>query len=292
MRPTRSFARALPAPEWAALAGFGLFTAVAVAGYATFGLHPQWLPDHPLARAIYPVSFPYFARLQVLLGALAVGVALYRRAGAVWFPALAAVCGVSFLAEHLGTGIGFPFGGYGYTGLLGPRVGGRVPALIPLSWFAMAVPSYAFARAVYGRRDELWPRLLSATGFLVAWDLALDPAMSFLTPYWSWEATGPYYGMPWSNLFGWFTTGMLIMAALELLGARRWIPRVPLPWHVGFYAVVLLMPLGMLAAAGAWLAVFVTAGAVLVASLPAAVRGRVGSGSPATPAFPPAGAPE
>jgi putative membrane protein len=100
--------------------------------------------------------------------------------------------------------------------------------------------------------------------FLTAWDLALDPAMSYLTPYWIWEATGPFYGMPWVNLLGWMGTGMVLMAVLEGLGARRWGPSISLPWAAAYFGVVLLMPLGMVAAAGLWWAVLATALALAV----------------------------
>ena len=63
--------------------------------------------------------------------------------------------------------------------------------------------------------DTLWAlRLL-----LLAWDLALDPAMSYATRYWIWGDEGPYYGMPWLNLFGWYVTGVVLMAVLSLLPA-------------------------------------------------------------------------
>ena len=95
--------------------------------------------------------------------------------------------------------------------------------------------------------------------WLVIWDLALDPAMSFLTPYWRWEETGPYYGMPWMNLAGWYATGLVLMTTLDALASWARLDRMPTGWMVAYYGAMVLMPLGMLAAAGAWLAVVVTA---------------------------------
>jgi putative membrane protein len=97
---------------------------------------------------------------------------------------------------------------------------------------------------------------------LTAWDLALDPAMSYLTPYWVWEDSGPFYGMPWVNLAGWMGTGIVLMAILEALGSRRWGTRLPLSWLTAYYAVVLLMPLGMVLAAGLWWSVLAVAAAL------------------------------
>ena len=100
---------------------------------------------------------------------------------------------------------------------------------------------------------------------LTAWDLALDPAMSFLTPYWVWEESGPFYGMPWVNLAGWMATGMILMGLLEVFGSRRWGPHLPLGWLAAYYGVVLLMPLGMVLAAGLWWALLAVGVALALA---------------------------
>lgn len=248
-----------PLERWGLLALF-LFTVVAVAGYWTFALNPQRIAAAPGAARFYAVSFQFFARLHILLSALALGAVLVGRLRGRWIPALGAVYGLSFLAEHVGTGFGFPFGGYAYTGLLGQKLGGRVPALIPLSWFLMALPVFVIARRAFPGRPVR--RVVVASALLVAWDLALDPAMSYLTPYWIWESPGPYYGMPWINLAGWFVTGVAIMAALERLMGDDDVQRLPTVWMGSYYGVVLLMPLGMLVAAGHWPAVALTVAAV------------------------------
>jgi putative membrane protein len=169
-----------------------------------------------------------------------------------------AVAVASFLSEHIGTGYGFPFGGYEYTGLLGYKLGGRVPFLIPISWFLMALPSWVLASMVFpGKRGRL-PRITLAAYLLTAWDLALDPAMSFLTPYWVWENPGPFFGMPWVNLAGWMGTGLVLMGILELLRVSSWTSKLDVRWILAYYLLVLLMPAGMLVAAGIWIPVAVT----------------------------------
>jgi len=241
--------------ERRALLGLLAFTLVAVAGYWNFALHPERIPAGGFAMRVYAYAFPWFARAHVLAAAGTLMVLLVGRLRARWVPAALAVSGVAFLFEHVGTGFGVPFGGYGYTGLLGFKLGGRVPALIPLSWFLMALPSWAIARASIRRRDL---RVAVGALWLVAWDLALDPAMSYLTPYWRWESTGPYYGMPWINLLGWYLTALTIVSVLEFLGGRLGLSQLPVRWLAAYYGVVLLMPLGMVAAAGLGGAVAVT----------------------------------
>lgn len=258
-----------------------LVVAASLIGFATFGLHPELVARIPGAARSYGLIFSHVGQVQVWVVFAALATLLFRRAGWRWLPALAAVYAVTFLAEFVGTGYGVPFGGYAYSGLLGPKWFGQVPVVIPLSWFCMAVPSLAFTWAV---RSPV-VRVVLASGFLVAWDLALDPAMSFLTPYWVWAESGPYYGMPWVNLAGWFLTAVVLFTAMSLLRAERWVFALDRRWLAAFYAANLLMPLGMLAAAGLWLGVLATLAAV--ALLVAAVRLRPPAGVfsfPPTPA--------
>ena len=237
----------------------GVFTAAAVLGYGIFALHPQFLPEAGFGLTLYTVSFGLFARLHIALAAVAMAIVLTLRLGLRWVPAFVAVYALSFLAEHVGTGFGFPFGGYEYTALLGPKLLGRVPWLIPVSWFLMALPAWLIARRTLVRRQDALARVAVGSLWLVAWDLALDPAMSALTPYWVWEEPGPYYGMPWINLLGWYVTGLALLTAIEFSSRSVRFESVDFRWTVGYYAAMLLMPLGMLLAAGEWLAVAATA---------------------------------
>lgn len=250
--------------EQGSLAALYLFTILAVLGYGMFALNPERLPDTEFARTFFANSFAWSARVHIVISAAVLATAFLLRAGARWVIALATVFILSFLAEHVGTGTGFPFSGYSYTGLLGPRIGERVPWLIPLSWFLIAAPSWILARHTFPTRR--WPRILFASYLLTLWDVALDPAMSHLVTYWVWETPGPYYGMPWANLAGWFGTGIVLMGALELLDRRiDWAGGVTVRWALLYHLAVVLMPLGMLVAAGAWVAVVSTLGAATLA---------------------------
>lgn len=244
--------------EVTTLAAFLLFTLVALGGYWNFALHPERLAAVPGAAGFFATSFQFFARAHIALSALALGVVLVGRTGVRWLPALGAVFLLSFASEHMGTGYGIPFGGYGYTAMLGPTLLGRVPWLIPLSWFLMALPAWLVARHFVGPGAAPVVRIALGALWLTVWDLALDPAMSFLTSYWVWQESGPYYGMPWMNLAGWYATGLVLMTALEFTSRRFDPDRLPLPWIAAYYATVALMPVGMLVAAGAWLAVGVS----------------------------------
>ena len=105
-----------------------------------------------------------------------------------------------------------------------------------------------------GRRRECRHRTAPApAALLVAWDLALDPAMSRLTPYWIWGDAGPYFGMPWLNLAGWFATGLLLHTILFALRAEPWVDMLASPTVralLAIYAANLALPVGMTIAAG------------------------------------------
>ena len=237
------------------LAGLAVFSMASVAGYATFGRHPELLARFPSSAGFFPVAFEFFARGHILVAFAALAATLGARAGWSWLPGLAVAGGLSLGAELLGTATGFPFSAYRYTELLGYRVAGLVPLLIPLSWFMMAFPSYVIANGMADSRVARWG--IGAL-LLTTWDLTLDPAMSSLTRYWIWETPGPYYGMPLVNLAGWFATGLAIMAGFDLVRADEAARRIPVPLMETYYATVLALSLAMTLVGGYWGAVMAT----------------------------------
>ncbi len=255
--------------DWGLYTLFG-FTAVTLLGFATFGVHPELLVAMPQGAGVYSHAFRFFAVGHVWLAWLVLALFLSRRVGTRWVPAFLALYAISLSSELSGTITGMPFGEYQYSPLLDPMWFGHVPLVIPLSWFFMAVPSYALARSVLPAAERRWARVFLASAVLVSWDLSLDPAMSFATKYWTWGSPGVYYGMPALNLFGWYVTGLALMAALALFRADRWIRELPIRWLAGFYAANLMLSVGMNAAAGLWGAVV----AALLALAAACVLGR------------------
>lgn len=236
------------------------FSGAALLGFATFGVHPQLLSHFSWSVPIFAVSFRLFSLGQILVAAGAVCALLLLRAPLRWTIAFLAIYLVSLGSELSGTAVGFPFGPYHYTTLLGPKWFGLVPLVIPLSWFMMAIPSFHLAlKAAPGGGSAV--HILLGTVILTLWDLALDPAMSYATPYWRWEVEGAYYGMPMVNLAGWLFTSLLIMGALVLLRAKEWVGGLPTRWLAIFYGTNLILPLGMAAAAGLVWAVLITVAA-------------------------------
>jgi len=263
------------------------FTAISVAGFALFGLHPERLAGlDPSAIRFYSISFRFFAVGQVVLAGIVMIQFLTRHAGWKWLTPFVVVYAISLTSELLGTTYGIPFGAYSYSQALKPMWLGRVPLGIPMSWFYMSVPSYAIAASLLRNRDSIIARVGLASFILLAWDLALDPAMSSATKYWEWGENGPYYGMPLLNLFGWYVTGIVLMSALAALKSDAWIERLPVRWLAAFYGANLFLALGIALTAGKWLALLFTVAALGITTIAAMLlRGRADSGARARPAL-------
>ncbi len=229
-----------------------VINATSIFGFAVFSLHPELLARWPWAQTIFQMSYSFFSRLQILLATLTVFFILTAHVRMKWLPSFIAIVLVSLVSELGGTTYGIPFGKYEYTVLLGPMIFGRVPYLIPLSWFFMSVASYAIAMTVFGVGASRWLVIPGASILLLTWDLTLDPAMSHLAPFWVWAEVGAYYGTPLMNLLGWFFTGLANMAVLEGLGARKWLNIVPIKSLLLFYFANLSLPLGIVLCAQVW----------------------------------------
>jgi phytoene synthase len=254
---------ALLSTRWA-LRSLGAFSLVAILGYWTFGVHPENLARFPQAAGFYAHSFAFFAQAQIVLSALALWIILRKADSLKWLWGFVAVYGLSLASELAGTMTGFPFGDYQYTHLLGWKWADHVPLVIPLSWFTMAFPVHVIVERLIGKRVSIGWRMGVSALMLTAWDLVLDPAMSFLVPYWIWGEAGAFYGMPWINLFGWFVTGLVLSAALHATRSLDYVPRVKTSSLFAYYGLVFALPAGMLVVAGhVLLVVLVTLGITL-----------------------------
>jgi uncharacterized membrane protein len=248
--------------EQVALWTVGLFSAAALLGFGTFGVNPELLGRFPSTAGFFALSFRLFSIGQILIAAGCLVLLLVLRVRLEWVGAFVAIYVISLSSELSGVAFGFPFGPYYYTPILGARWFDLVPLVIPLSWFMMAIPSYYIA-AVAVPEGGAASRIVLGALLLTAWDVALDPAMSYATVYWRWEVDGSYYGMPLVNLAGWLFTSALLMSALVLLRSESWIRKLPLRWIAAFYSINLILPLGMAGAAGLGWAVIATVVAYL-----------------------------
>lgn len=168
-----------------------------------------------MALAQAPIPFVDDDRLLVTVvvvgffvasGAFSLAVWPARRVGT----AAAVVVVGTLLLEWAGHSTGWPFGEYAYTDALMPQVAG-VPVIVPLAWFAMAVPAREVAAHL---TTSTGARVALGAVALTAWDLMLDPQMVD-AGYWAWAADGPWRGIPLSNYAGWLAAGAVVMVVLD-----------------------------------------------------------------------------
>ncbi|HWT06900.1 MAG TPA: carotenoid biosynthesis protein [Xanthomonadales bacterium] len=237
--------------------------------------HLELWAGKPGAAAFFAFAIDKTGGAAMFLGALAMlafGVyALGVRRTLIFFFAATII---SATAELTGTKTGWPFGGYEYTDFLGPKLLGRVPVAVPLSWFYMGFASFVLADSVVARRGwrhrTLWSVVLG-TWLLTAWDLVLDPSMAApqmqYIHFWIWHESGPYFGMPLRNLAGWFGTGLLFVAAGRMLWRERVAPAAPVMLPFAVYAVNVAWSMVLSVSAGMWPTALA---AIVLALLPAA----------------------
>jgi len=136
-----------------------------------------------------PVLFGAVAWLGARRGvALVVGLGLY----ALVFESVAITTGV-------------PYGRFGYSEVLGPRLFGLAPVTVLLAWTPLILGCLAVTR-----------RSWQAVVLVVVCDLVLDPAAVRLG-FWAWDQPGPYYGVPLVNFLGWVVSGSVAVLALRRL---------------------------------------------------------------------------
>jgi putative membrane protein len=254
--------------------GLVVVEAFSLVGFAYFVRNPENLLKWPLAAEYFPRSYEFFAQAQIVIAFLALAAFLWNHVRGRALLAFITCVSVSLAAELAGTTYGLPFGAYEYSGLLGPKVAGKVPYLVPLGWFLMALPSYALVARRFHGVLGFFPRVVFASVLLVAWDLTLDPAMSYLTPFWVWAEEGDFFGMPWLNFVGWFVTAVAIMVFFEAFAVRRWTSELPAGFLVLFYLANLALPLGFVVLAGLWQPVALTVGLLCLVAAAVLVLGQ------------------
>ncbi|QSG07111.1 bisanhydrobacterioruberin hydratase [Halapricum desulfuricans] len=171
-----------------------------------------WYPD--------PVSFMSFNPWFILMGVivmrlpLVAGLApLVDRRAAV---ALAAVTAYAFGIELLGVATGWPYGAFEYGIDLGPMLFGLVPAGLPVFFFPLVLNSYLLCLLLLGERARSTPvRLLAVIATVLVMDLVLDPAAVGLG-FWTYDAGGAYYGVPWSNYAGWVVSATISVVLFDV----------------------------------------------------------------------------
>ncbi|MFT4905470.1 MAG: putative membrane protein [Natronomonas sp.] len=163
-----------------------------------------------------PLSFnPYFILfgIAVMRLPLIAGVAplVTRKATA----GLGALGAYTYGIEFIGVLTGYPYGVFEYGIDLGPMVAGAVPAALPLFFLPLVMNAYLLCLLVLGeaaRRTVI--RVPAVIVAVVGMDFVLDPA-AVAVGFWTYEAGGAYYGVPWLNYAGWILSATVAVLVLD-----------------------------------------------------------------------------
>lgn len=163
---------------------------------------------------------------------------------------------VSISFESIGVATGVIYGPYHYTAeMLGPKVFGLVPLLIPVAWFMMTYASFVLAVMIVPTRiipkGLGWLGVAALSGVMMtSWDLAMDPLM-VAGGHWVWHIEGPYFGVPLQNYWGWWLTTFTGVWIYQFIadklptGSDRGRKNIPLVWVVTAYALMGASSVGM-----------------------------------------------
>jgi putative membrane protein len=154
--------------------------------------------------------------LLIVQGAL-MGLWLVANDGRRGALAAAAILLGAWAVEHLGVTTGFPFGGYDYTAVLQPKVGGVVPLAIPFAWLLVVPAAVGMAGRLLAGRGGAVAQTLAAASLALLLDITIEPVAVHINGYWAWHEAGFYYGVPASNFVAWWLTSLL------LVGAQLWL---------------------------------------------------------------------
>jgi putative membrane protein len=125
--------------------------------------------------------------------------------------------------EWIGVRSGFPFGTYRYTDQFGWRLGGVVPAAIPLAWLVILLCGRYLVLAIWPQASRL-KVALGVAAVAVLTDLNLEFVAWKVRGYWIWYPGGSGAEVPrWpplQNYLSWFllsfALGLLLRPSYEL----------------------------------------------------------------------------
>lgn len=151
---------------------------------------------------------------------------------------------------------GVPYGRFAYGPKIGFKVFDAVPWTVPFSWPPLVLGAFVLARSLSKNAFAL---MAFAALFLIAFDLVLDPG-AVSQQFWTYNAGGLYYGVPFSNFCGWVLSGFVGSWLLwQTTGKRDDVPAT----LISSVTLILAFWTGVCGFSGLWIPAIV--GAVLLA---------------------------
>lgn len=196
-----------------------------------------------MANVVIPTDAHFVSGINVILFAIPcfwAAVKWLGRRDAIILVVIFAVLALAIETSAIMTG--FPYGHFGYSGLLGYRLFGYTPWTVALAWTPLVFSAYAVAtRAIVGDSSSLFARAARVgvvAMLLVIFDVVLDPG-AVKIGFWSYEGGGGFYGVPVSNFGGWLFSGAIAGIVFEIFSWWKR-PLLPVPAQLiasGFFII-------------------------------------------------------
>jgi uncharacterized membrane protein len=195
---------------------------------------------------LYPerISIPLIVFMQVVppaIFALVHGSILYGVRG---ISAFTVFClGAGALCESLSLRTGFPFGHYGFTNLMGPKLF-QLPLLLVVAYLGIGYCSWVLSLLITGSQNRPFAGAkvvgvpLLASLIMLTWDLSMEAIWSTVDRAWIWRDGGFFFGVPFSNFLGWFFTSFLFYQGFALYCRAN--PRKPAPSSRSYWRAAIL----------------------------------------------------
>jgi putative membrane protein len=137
-------------------------------------------------------------------------------------------CCFGWFAEQMGSSLGWFFGSYTYTDVLGPRLL-NVPVVIPMMWFVLSYIGFVIANFITWQnplgpgKGVAYTVVLSLLAAMVvtAFDLGADPYFVYALKAWIMTKTdGGWFGETLQGFVGWITVAFVIVLGLHLMARK------------------------------------------------------------------------
>jgi putative membrane protein len=149
-----------------------------------------------------------WASIVMMLGIAAISYrAVVRDIGIQWIIFLILSGLLALVFEYVWIQHCIPYGCFQYGDVLGAKIFQTVPWTVFVGWTPLIIGVYAILRHSIQNR---WRIILIGAIILTLIDMVLDPG-AVLLGFWSFDAGGWYYNVPWSNFAGWLVSGSVGM---------------------------------------------------------------------------------
>ena len=133
---------------------------------------------------------------------------------------------ISLFYEALSIATGFPYSGYHYTEILGPKLMG-FPIMVMLGYGILSYMFWTTAETLISQFNNklrganiVFVPVLAAFLF-TSWDFAFDPIMATINKAYIWDLHGSYFGIPFQNFLGWYLATYTIFQIFALFIYRQ-----------------------------------------------------------------------